>query len=87
MEAAAEVVVGGVGVVDDLDEDLADGDVGGDGEGGTARVLNVLGDYDAVVGLDVARGLDLDGYCSGQRISGGKKGLIKVRTRWMGWPR
>ena len=65
LEAAAEVVVGGVGVVDDLDEDLADGDVGGDGEGGAARVGDVFRDDDAVGGLDVAACLDLDGYGSG----------------------
>lgn len=65
LEAVAEVVVGGVGVVDDLDVDLADGDVGGDGEGGAARVGDVFSDDDAVVGLDVAACLDLDGYGPG----------------------
>ena len=61
LEAAGEVVVVWVCVVDDLDEDLADGDVGGDLEGGGAGVFDVLGDDYAVGGLDVAAGLDLDG--------------------------
>ena len=65
MEAAAEVVVGRVGVVDYLNIDLADGDVGGDGEGGAAGVGDVFCHDDAVCGLDVAACLDLDGYGSG----------------------
>ncbi len=64
MEAAAEVVVGRVGVVNYLDIDLADGDVGGDGEGGAARVGDGFCHDDAVGGLDVAACLDLDGYGS-----------------------
>lgn len=68
LEATAEVVVAGVAVVDDLDEDLTDGNVGGDGEGGGAGVGDVLGDDDAVSGLDGAGGLDFDGYCSGEGL-------------------
>ncbi len=66
LEAAAEVVVGRVGVVDDLDVDLADGDVAGDDEGGAAGVGDVFRHDDAVGGLDVAAGLELDGYGSGE---------------------
>ena len=64
LEATAEIVVGRICVVDDLDEDLADGDVGGDVEGGGAGVSDVLGHDDAVGGLDVTACLDFDGYCA-----------------------
>lgn len=67
MKAAAEVVVRRVCVVNDLDENLPDGDVRRNGEGDAAGVGDAFSYNDTVSGLNVAACLEPDGDGSNER--------------------